>query len=442
MKASTLGEILQTTYLKPLTDVDFEEYYVPCTEPRGDDPLEKIKELLIAFQGSPQAIKILFSGHRGCGKSTELERLCRDLDDQLFIVKFSVQDELDINNVTYVDLLFEITHQVYKKADESGVSIDPKIIDAVFSWFKKIDVEVIKENYEELSAKASAGGGIKCLVEFMAKVSGIIRNSVETREIIREKIEPKVSELILRCNMVMTEISQRRKQNILIIVEDLDKLSLEISRKMFCDHGSQLTQINSHVIYTVPVALEYSQYAAALSGYFGYRYVLPMIKLKELGEESVGTISPGKKIIRTIVERRLDLSLLEDGILDGLIDITGGSIRDLFRLLQEATLSTIGRVEKIDEQARKLATNKLKAEYKRALTEKREGNLVIKVDDYYDRLNEVVKNKTNPNPNQDQAFMDLLHSTHILMYNGEGWYDLHPLVREILDERNKVIAHL
>lgn len=48
--------------------------------------------------------KILFAGHRGSGKSTEINRLIRDIKDEYFVVKFSVRDETDIYNINHVDL--------------------------------------------------------------------------------------------------------------------------------------------------------------------------------------------------------------------------------------------------------------------------------------------------------------------------------------------------
>jgi len=271
------------------------------------------------------------------------------------------------------------------------------------------------------------------VAKLMGLITGTIKNSVETREEIRKNIEPKISDLIIRCNLVITEVEKHLKRKVLIIVEDLDKLDMKTGRDVFCDHASQLTQLVSNIIYTFPIALAYSSHAASFSSYFDFPYVLPMIKLRDV--DGVMCES-GLKAMKDIVEKRLDLSLFEANVLDRLIAISGGSIRDLFRLIQEATLnSSIAKKEKIGEQAQKKAADILRSDYKRRLTERRDKEIVIKVEEYYEALEDVEKNKTSPN--QNQAFMDLLHNMHILMYNGKCWYDIHPLTKGILDDRKR-----
>ncbi len=70
---------------KSLGGRELDEFYVS----RDSRALKRIKTLLL----QAVEVKVLFTGHRGAGKSTELAQLQKDLD-QFWTVSFSVFDKL------------------------------------------------------------------------------------------------------------------------------------------------------------------------------------------------------------------------------------------------------------------------------------------------------------------------------------------------------------
>jgi len=80
---------------------------------RAGKPLNKLIRTPLRQHRQPP--KYFFSGHRGCCKSTELNRLAADdvIKKQFFIVKYSVKDVCDVNNLNYVDVLFSMGAQLY-----------------------------------------------------------------------------------------------------------------------------------------------------------------------------------------------------------------------------------------------------------------------------------------------------------------------------------------
>ena len=80
-------------------------------EPVGK-PLNRLINALLRTHRQPP--KCFFSGHRGCGKSTELNRLAADerIKQKFFVVKYLARDVCDINNLNYVDVLFSIGAQL------------------------------------------------------------------------------------------------------------------------------------------------------------------------------------------------------------------------------------------------------------------------------------------------------------------------------------------
>ncbi len=63
--------------------------------------------------------------------------------------------------------------------------------------------------------------------------------------------------------------------------------------------------------------------------------------------------------------------------------------------------------------------------------------LIISVDEYYQTLKAVAERKTKKVHNT-AALLDLRHNLCILGYDDEGWCDVHPVVRTILQERELI----
>jgi len=97
MQAQTLNDVIRVfDPRKTLDKEDLDEYYVYRIRNKKEDPA--ITKLKIRIFGA-DAQKILFSGHRGCGKSTELNKLALDLEENhqsLLIVKYNVTDVLNV----------------------------------------------------------------------------------------------------------------------------------------------------------------------------------------------------------------------------------------------------------------------------------------------------------------------------------------------------------
>jgi len=65
------------------------------------------------------------------------------------------------------------------------------------------------------------------------------------------------------------------------------------------------------------------------------------------------------------------------------------------------------------------------------------NELVTSVGEYYETLRAVAVSETKKVDNTG-AVLDLRHNLCILGYNDEGWCDVHPVVRTILQERKLI----
>lgn len=256
---------------------------------REGKPLDRLKRALL--RENRQLPKYFFSGHRGCGKSTELNRLHVDegINEKYFIVKYSVKDVCDVNNLNYVDVLFSIGAQLYIQYIDAGKELRPELIKELDAW-KNTVVEQITE--KEKSIEASGEAGIKAFfLSFLAK----IKSEDTTRKTIREKIEPRLSDLIDKINLIISDIKGKEGKEVLVVIDDLDKPGLEQAIKIFYDNYTAITQPACAIVYTVPISIYFAQEFTAIRD---SRFFLPNIKLHVKNDRNT-LYEPGYKLMRT-----------------------------------------------------------------------------------------------------------------------------------------------
>ena len=131
---------------KRLGGRELDEFYVS----RDSRALERIKTLLL----QASEVKVLFTGHRGVGKSTELAQLQKDLD-QFWTVFFSVFNKLDPNYLDYRDILFSIPLQILLKVKaDRQIKLNPKTIRRIEEFQAVVETEKVSEGRRVLKLQA------------------------------------------------------------------------------------------------------------------------------------------------------------------------------------------------------------------------------------------------------------------------------------------------
>ncbi len=192
--------------------------YVPCENTRGESDL--IAQLTNAIRWSEAPLHLLFSGHRGGGKSTELLRLQKNLveppasEEKFFVVYFEAdQEDIDVNDVDFPDLLLAIVRQVGKALRERvNVKLRPSWLSRFIGDLKRFLGSEVEFEQLELDAQ-------------IAKFTATIKSSPDARLEIRKALEPNVSNLIQAANDLLDEAIIRLKdkgyRNLVLIVDNL-----------------------------------------------------------------------------------------------------------------------------------------------------------------------------------------------------------------------------
>jgi hypothetical protein len=373
-------------------------------------PLNKLIRALLREHRQPP--KYFFSGHRGCGKSTELNRLAVDeeINQKFFVIKYSVKDVCDVNNLDYVDVLFSVGAQLYIQYIDSGKKLRPELIEALEGWRDNI-IEQVRE--EITSFETSIEGGLK---GFFLSILAKIRAEDTTRKTIRKKIEPRLSELIDKINLITANIEGKERKKVLVLIDDLDKPSLDQAKKIFYDNYTAITQPACAIVYTVPISMFFAQEFTAIRE---NRYFLPNIKL-HFRKERDHLYEKGYELMRAFVFKRMEESLIEPDALKFAIKMGAGVFRETARVIQIAADSAIEKSrESIIKEDVERAEREIRSDFRR----------ILQSEDY-NSLKEICKNNEVCGI---ERIGHLLHNLSVLEYmNDETWCDIHPTLEELL----------
>ena len=138
-----IAEIYDRLSPEPLQGDDLKRYYVDSFAGRGDNPMISLKRLL---RSKPDGkFQILFSGYRGCGKSTELNKLQREISDDFIGLNFSAVKELDPVNINYVELFVLAMEKLFDVVGTNHIRINPQLFESVRQWSRSAEIENIRE---------------------------------------------------------------------------------------------------------------------------------------------------------------------------------------------------------------------------------------------------------------------------------------------------------
>ncbi|MCD6010463.1 MAG: hypothetical protein K0Q79_325 [Flavipsychrobacter sp.] len=441
-KANHIDEIYGAVLSRALEINEIDSFYCEADPVRGG--LSARKQLQLKIQQNANEGRnshFLFVGYRGCGKSTELNHLQKDLDGNYAVLNYSVMKELDPQSIQYIELFIVTMERLFRLADDEQLDIDQDFLTKIVNWTRTKEIDEIREKH--FSAEAEAGletkGGLPFLLSYFVKLKGAAKASKSFKETIRQTLEPRLSDLIHHCNELITVVRmkmvEKGKKDLVIFIEDLDKIPLDIAQKLFFNYAHQLTQLKATVVYTFPVTLYYNTSFGAIRNYFSDTIELPMIKTRQKdGTE----YAAGLDVLKKIVDTRINSALFASADIQRKFFLcTGGVIRDLFAMINvAATAAQIEASAMINEDHFTYAYNQLKKEYNNTIADHydTQNDKRYEAKDFYTAMADLVRS-AEKKPDNSAIMMLLRQNLCVLSYNGEGWCDVHPIMKDILLEK-------
>lgn len=441
--AKKLREIRQLCHLRSLKGEELDALFVETGDAR--DAEQSVRQTIRSALDDDSPQRLLLCGHRGCGKSTELAKLVEELGAGWLCVTFSIVEDLPPVGVLAEEILLAIAHRLVQAAATEklqALDTDPRI-KAIDEWFRAITKTETRNRESSVEANAATEIGTGGLLAGLFKVSTRIssdlkyRGTAETSVV--EEVRKRPADLIEQINRLVESIQEALHpsgRRLIIIVEDLDKLSIADAHGIFIQNGQMLANIRAHIIYTIPIFTFTTPDADAMRALFDDVFSLPMIKVCQPGGAKV---EEGFAVIRKIVDRRIDPGALERDALELLIEKTGGVLRHIFEVLQTVTSMTRLRVLPIRREHITYGLGRLRTQLgiQVALPRHVEIPDVNKIEQLYERLRDCARKcregKPCP-PTGNPIDQVLLQSCALVEYNGERWLGVHPLIIDYLKD--------
>ncbi|MCC7119737.1 MAG: hypothetical protein IT310_14525 [Anaerolineales bacterium] len=393
--------------LKPGSNGRANPFYIQ----RPGNPINELTDALLASFYRPP--KFFFSGHRGCGKSTELLHLLSNVEIQkkYWPINFSVREETDIADLDFRDVLLCIGSRLFREYRRKGGELPEQLLKELNGWKGKVEKQIstILEGRNEYELGASIDA-------FFANAGLKMKLEPATRVELRQVVETDITGLIAIINHIAAAIYNQERRIPLILIDDMDKPDLDRARAIFHDRREIMLQPNCAIVYTVSSALFYSKEFDAIRD---QALFLPNINLRDA--ETEARLEAGFGALEKFVGVRMDMSLIQPAALEEAIAYSGGVFREMARIVRTA----IGHARR--RQAAQLeasdvewAAAEIRNEYRRILS-----NDDIKL------LKKVMDSKRLEFSDRLRSLLQLLA---ILEYRDDekNWCDVHPVLRKML----------
>lgn len=409
-----------------------EKYYIDFSSVRGGKIIEDLKDN-IAMWSPDEPTCQLFTGHIGCGKSTELWLLKQQLEAEGFhVVYFESDKNLEMGDLDVSDILLTIARQVSESLNtREKLNLDePRRFKSIIEGaIKLLQTEI------EISPEVELSFGI-------AKITAQAKASPQLRSKLRDYLGPRSNGIIETINQELLEpahkkLKQRGKNGLVVIVDNLDKVDSSPKpwgrpqpEYLFVDRGEQLASLHCHVIYTLPLALRFSNDFNTLTQRFkSDPQVLPMVSIqlrdgKEFGE--------GMAKLRQLVlarafphleeQQRLEkITEIFDSTetLDYLCKMSGGHVRNILRILNDAIKKQKGlpiSSENLDKVIQNFRNER-----------------TLAVDDQeWELLRQVAQTKKVKG---DDGYQKLIRSMFVYEYRDDdgSWFDINPILKDAVE---------
>jgi hypothetical protein len=424
-----------------VANAEDERFYIDFSSVRGGEIIGKLKKKITFFSPDDPTC-VLFTGHIGCGKSTELLRLKTELEQEGFqVVYFESSEDLEMTDVDISDVLLSVARRVSQSLDNITIE-EPSRLKELLQGAAKVlnsDVTGVKLKVPGVGDVGVTSEKEKFSLSFgIGEITTKAKSDATLREKLNQYLGPQKTQLLDAINQELLEpaiakLKKLGKKGLVAIVDNLDRLD---SRQkawgrpqqeyLFVDQGEYLTKLHCHLVYTMPLGLKFSNDYGMLTQRFEEPRVLPMVPV-ELQDGSEH--QQGMALLRQMVLARAFPDLDEQQRLDRITEIfdspetlnrlcysSGGHVRDLLRLLNTWIM---------EEMELPLSRETLEAVVR---TRRNEMTMPIS-DDEWELLRQVQQRKK---VSGDRGYQALIRSRLVFEYRdgGESWFDINPILAE------------
>lgn len=402
-----------------------DKLYVPLYENHElfeDDPVQILAR---GIEWTPGSSVQLLSGFRGTGKSTELRRLRKRLQDSGYVVVLcDIEDYTNLTTpVDLSDFLLAMAGALGDNLKDQGLLNKDPAHEDYWTRFQnfltrtKVEFAEAAGEHSGITLKASLKSDPSFKQKLQRRMQGHIGAFIDD-------IKTYIADCVKLVKQSTTEDTE-----VVLLMDSIEHIrgthanASEVHASvntLFSGHADKLHIPQLHIVYTIPPFLKVMHPNLGSLYDPGELQVLPAVNPKE---------PKAVEALRELIRKRGDWAKLlpDQDSLDQLITFSGGHLRDLLKLIG----AVVRRAAKlpVDKNTVENAINQIRSEF-----------LPIANDDAR-WLQDVSETKLSGLEDAEKLpdlarFLD----THmILCYrNGKEWYDVHPLIaKHVADQVNK-----
>lgn len=419
-----LGEFHAKLRDRPLSPDD--PFYVPYLTGPGDP----IAHLAQQIEWRDAAGIYLLSGHPGCGKSTELRRLKNVLEERecsVFLIDMlgymNMSTPVEVTDF-FLSLVGAIAEAVGRKYERD------LLVEGYFTRFKNF--LHTRVTVDEIGLEAG-----------FSSVTASLKNDPTFRQAVQERLRGHLTALLREAHDFIAGVvdSIRRweedvDRKVVLLVDSLEKIRgvgagatavHDSVRNLFYTHADSL-RLPLHVIYTLPpylIPLAPGMGAQLGTGF----YTIPSLHV--FHKEARDPDPEGIEIMRTILDKRFASwnEVFSGEQVQRLAVSSGGDLREYLYLLSFCLIEAganrralpLGNdvIEAAENFVRRsmLPISDIDKEWLRRIAQTHEANF--------------------PSIEDLPSLARLFDTKLVLNYrNGNDWYDVHPLLRTVIDQPN------
>jgi hypothetical protein len=402
-------------------------------DPRAADVKSRLVRAFVRNASPERPITRLLTGHKGSGKTTELNRVRRRLEEgqdgkRVFVSTLFAQRWLDLEDLQPEDLVLQIVRQLVSDLEDAGVPFGRRRFDEFFhSLWKRVKLQTAEINVNPV------------------KFSFALQDFPSEREKFRAALRGQLPTVFDLVNRELIPAARDHVKgdggydDLLLVVDDLDKIPQKVladgrvtnHENLFLDNAATLRAINCSLLLTIPIELAYSPAQGRLRDDYGSGIVtIPLISIADqdghrdaAGEAALIEIL-GRRAQRAFGAQAPDAAscaeriFADRALLERVIRLSGGHVRSLLVLVSEL-LDWVEELPVSEEVVERYVPRAAK-DLARAL-----------VPSDRELLAELQRTGVAP---EEARFWDLVRNHYVFAYESgdeEYWYGLNPLLREI-----------
>ena len=390
------------------------------TPGRGTNAVSRLLKVLNRNPGG-EFSRLVFTSHRGAGKSTELKRLKHELRHKYLCIYLEANVEMHATRIEIEDLLLVLAKAVTDELSKMGRALDKQLIGQVHQWFADtIESTSVGRTYlGKLDTSAKAGIKIPFL-QLMAQLTALMKAESKHKVEIKETLKKFPGSLMDAMNQLLDAANEHltvEGKQLLIMIDNMDRYNPAIIDELITRNADRFQRLHCNLLLTPPISLIYRPESATLEQNY-ICFTLPTIKLRDSDKPYTYLEAKGRNLLLSALAKRIDLDALipEAAARDKLVFGSGGSIRGLLELAYDATLEAESDTITQDDMVRVLGRRR------HQLRDRMNANGLAPA---------LVFIAANHQLNDDPKCLQAMHLRLAFMYNGDGWHDIHPLLSSL-----------